>query len=247
MGNVWCDMYTDVASGHTYFLIENSTPVVPYTAAVQGDCASHGLKMAIFSSTAQQAAAAAKFTGLDLTQSGATDSYLCSTNDGVHTDQTPDYLTSSSPLGHVHQALSHADAGKYKIHYHVSDKAGNQECAAVCRTVTVRDTLPPVITLHLGKELIQKSDGNQTGINGVANPANWSTSTANTDGRKGNPFLASGYTGSGVTVANNFMAEEAQTSSVNGWVIGAVASAVSGLALLANSMRKTDTTTAVPV
>ena len=43
------------------------------------------------------------------------------------------------------------------------------------------------------------------------------------------------------------MAEQAQTSSVNGWVIGAVASAVSGLALLANTLRKTDAAVSVPV
>jgi len=42
-----------------------------------------------------------------------------------------------------------------------------------------------------------------------------------------------------------FMAEET-TSSVNGWVIGAIASAVTGLALLGFSQRKA-TVTSVPV
>merc|ERR1719487_1404926 len=44
-----------------------------------------------------------------------------------------------------------------------------------------------------------------------------------------------------------WMAEQAQTSSVNGWVVGAVGSAVTGLALLGYSMRKTSVATSVPV
>jgi hypothetical protein len=44
----------------------------------------------------------------------------------------------------------------------------------------------------------------------------------------------------------NFMAEQSESASVNGWVIGAVASAVTGLALLGFSSRKTVVTT-VPV
>jgi len=42
------------------------------------------------------------------------------------------------------------------------------------------------------------------------------------------------------------MAEQSESASVNGWVIGAVASAVTGLALLGFSSRKTVVTT-VPV
>ena len=45
------------------------------------------------------------------------------------------------------------------------------------------------------------------------------------------------------------MAEEPATTAVNGWVIGAVASAVSGLALLGYSLRKSaaPVATSVPV
>ena len=45
------------------------------------------------------------------------------------------------------------------------------------------------------------------------------------------------------------MAEETATTSVNGWVMGAVASAVSGLALLGYSLRKQaqPVATSVPV
>jgi len=42
------------------------------------------------------------------------------------------------------------------------------------------------------------------------------------------------------------MAEEQSTSSVNGWVLGAAASAVTGLALLGFSAKKSTVTT-VPV
>jgi len=135
------------------------------------------------------------------------------------------------------------DAGPYTIHYHVTDTEGNTECAALCRTVTVQDTLPPVITLHLHKNLIHTSDHSATGVNSVANPAGDAAQ---------NPHLASDFTGGSPAVVANgpwptsLMAEEAQTSSVNGWVIGAVASAVSGLALLANS-RRTQAEVTVPV
>jgi hypothetical protein len=83
-----------------------------------------------------------------------------------------------------------AEAGVYKIVYDGKDVAGNY-AEKIFRTVIVKDTLPPVITL-----------GPQTSL-------------------------------------------MAETTSVNGWFIGAVACAVSGVALLATSMKKTST--AVPV
>jgi hypothetical protein len=96
-----------------------------------------------------------------------------------------------------------------------------------------------VITLHLKKQLIHVSAHDQTGVNGEANPAGSAAAG-------GNPFLLNTYEGA-TAPGNSFMAEQAQTSSVNGWVIGAVASAVSGLALLANTLRKTDAAVSVPV
>jgi len=48
--------------------------------------------------------------------------------------------------------------------------------------------------------------------------------------------------------AVKLMAEETSSSSVNGWVMGAVASAVSGLALLGYSLRRnTASVVSVPV
>jgi hypothetical protein len=51
------------------------------------------------------------------------------------------------------------------------------------------------------------------------------------------------------TYTPSLMAEESATTAVNGWVIGAVASAVSGLALLGYSLRKSadPVATSVPV
>merc|ERR1711943_29472 len=106
------------------------------------------------------------------------------------------------------------------ISHAVKDVAGNVQAGVdpKHRTVVVKDTLPPVITLHYKGQMIHKSDASKRGIGRKMNPAGkeW-----------GNPF---------------FMAE---SQTVNGWVIGAVASAVAGVALLGLSTKKT--VTEVPV
>jgi hypothetical protein len=246
---VWCDMTS--TTGFTYYAVVCGKRVRPYTKYQQGDCAKYGLRMAIFSSAAAKARAFAKFHDKKAkkhsmyfpAKRSTTDYYLCSTNDAyVRKFNSPNKSKigiDESPLGSGrrihHNQISRAEAGKYVIFYHVSDKALNKECKTIKRTVTVKDTLPPVITLHLKKRLIHVSNYKQKGWGGQKNPAGF---------RGQNPFLSRKYKPS-VTIPNRFMAEEAQTSSVNGWVIGAVASAVSGLALLANTLRKTDV--AVPV
>jgi hypothetical protein len=100
------------------------------------------------------------------------------------------------------------------------------------RTVQVSDTLKPVIKLtYDGKKVAW-------GHNGA------DSTNVHTGGKDGaapaNPFTA------GEHQPNGYMAEE-QTSSVNGWVLGAIASAVTGLALLGYSQRKTTVATSVPV
>ena len=92
------------------------------------------------------------------------------------------------------------------------------------RTVVIQDTLKPVIQIKYKGNEVAKGGSEDKGTNGEANPA---------------------YQGG--KDAGHFMAEETATSTVNGWVIGAVASAVSGLALLANTLRKTDAAVSVPV
>merc|ERR1711990_1072286 len=96
--------------------------------------------------------------------------------------------------------------GTYKLTYSTKDRSGNKNCKKYVRTVIVQDTLKPVISLHFKNKMIHKSGAGEKGTNGQFNPAH---------GAAGNPYFMS----------------ESQTS-VNGWVIGAVASAVSGVALL---------------
>merc|ERR1712028_277624 len=105
----------------------------------------------------------------------------------------------------------------------VQDKAKNKECVTKFRTVVVKDTLAPVITLHLKNKLIHQSASADKGIGGQANAAGV---------KVGNPYLKDG----------KFMAEESASASTNGWVLGAAASAVTGLALLGFSQRKSTVT-----
>merc|ERR1712070_1276762 len=93
--------------------------------------------------------------------------------------------------------------GKYTITYSGS-------CADECkyRTVTVQDTIVPIIQLHYqDKDLVQNPSSHPTGF--------------------------------------SYMAEV--TNSANGWVVGAIASAVSGVALLGYSLSRKSTPTTVPV
>lgn len=209
-------VYCDMAYQQTYFPCDNCARVMPYRAGRNGDCAKHGMKMATFGVNAKASAKR------HYTKNGAEESkyfpadaratsnyYLCS----PHTNGA---VNSYHPQ---HGDISHAEQGKYIISYSVKDKAGNIQCGNDLkhRTVVVKDTLPPVISLHYGGKTIHISDSSKKGIKGVANPAG---------NKKYNPF---------------FMAE---SQSVNGWIIGAVASAVAGVALLAASPKKA---TSVPV
>jgi hypothetical protein len=134
--------------------------------------------------------------------------------------------------------------GVYTVTYRAKDGAGNwndgkngckggnvdDQATVYTRTVNVEDTLKPVITLDYNSVPIHIGDASDTGHGGVSNPA-------------GNP-QANPYLNKGKKVKSLFMAEEA-SASVDGWMIGAAASAVAGLALLAASKRTV--VTAVPV
>merc|ERR1711959_742493 len=110
--------------------------------------------------------------------------------------------------------------GVYEITYRVKDSNGNWNDGTSCsggqtgsenvRTVTIVDTLRPVIELKYNSQVIHKS-------------AKYFTLPAeNSKTHLAKVGLTQGHTG-----AIHLMAEEASTSSVNGWVVGAVASAVS--------------------
>jgi hypothetical protein len=128
------------------------------------------------------------------------------------------------------------NSGNYVITYYAKDAAGNTAAcrdasgnaiAGDCncpptRTVVVEDTLPPVISLKLGDKLVAVSGGTN-----AANPAYRETTTKSQDS---NPFLS-------------LMAES--TTSVNGWAVAAVASFVTGVALLSYTSKSS--TASIPV
>lgn len=130
--------------------------------------------------------------------------------------------------------------GKYRITYTATDASGNPSFGAKCpgqkkalvRTVVVEDTLKPVIVLtHTDGAILHTSNANEKGLQGVRNAAGLA---ANEVGGS-NPYL--------VQTNNSLMAEQ---STVNGWLIGAAASAVTGIALLGFSSRRSRSV-AVPV
>merc|ERR1712054_640510 len=303
---VHCDMDSTIGGnkvGFTYhhYTSPTGTPVVPYGSAA-GECAKVGLEMVDF--TGKEASCnfikskyAVDFptnfncaTGVT-TESSAT--YLCGTNDELGARLYAKHKNNAlmdELIRDKKTDISRAEAGVFVIYYHVTDNAGNTEVQpSPARTVIVKDTLPPVISLHLSNGTayhnIQTShtikdinDVDKQGLlynefsnneavtqspRAVANPA----TVSDVDGG-GNPWLKSSYqpTGADVTPNNfaspsesaakmntyavdnggqsityngydNYMAEQ-RASSANGWVIGAAASAIAGLALLAYSRKQ---------
>jgi len=215
---VWCDMTYSA----TYYQCTNCKRVANHKQ--QGSCKSLGMHRMTFQFRQRKAKASAmkKFGKLYFSK-GSTDDYLCTTNSqGDNSVMTRKMK---------HNKITRSEAGKYILFFHVVDKAGNSECKTHKRTVIVKDTLPPVITLHLQKKLIHQSNGLQKGLGGQKNPA----------GTKSNPFIRDWKQSN--LVRNSFMAE---SSSINGWVIAAAASAVAGVALLGFSMKQSEKMT-VPV
>jgi len=231
--SVWCQM--DSANALTFKACVNckariATPYFGKGARKSrtNSCSQWGLQVARLTG-AQLTAAKGKWTkGINFFPMGvgSTDDYLCSTNDENSKKRSN---TKNAKATKFTRAINRAEAGKFVIEYHVSDKAGNKECATPRRVVIVRDTLAPVITLHLKKKLIHKSDSSKLGLGKQKNPA----------GTKSNPNIGVAQTKSFTFSGNNkFMAE---TSSVNGWMIGAIASAVTGAALLSFSAKSSVT------
>jgi hypothetical protein len=139
----------------------------------------------------------------------------------------------------------------YVITYHATDFNGNK-AAQTKRTIYVKDTLPPVITLHTPSGNFTKtglkttSDNAQYAAAGYTNPATHS---------KGDmPEIGAdnlGKTIDGKKIKSTFDTKHfgnphspiklmAETSSVNGWLVAAVASAVAGVALLSFSAKSSN-------
>jgi hypothetical protein len=236
---VWCDM--DAQNGYTYLAVVCGTRIVPsYSTASstdQGDCPKYGLAVASFADQAIKDRAIAKFHDASMPDhsryfpdSGAsTDYYLCSTNDGgaaTHLSHNEGNMNGNNNIIDSTK-ITRAEAGKYVIFYHVSDNAGNKECDTESRTVIVKDTLPPVITLHLDSSA-------STNAGDLIHTGDKLAATNTAADAATNPYLSSSYSPAAGVVSNTFslMAEQ-PTVSTDAWVVGAVASAVTGLALIA--------------
>jgi hypothetical protein len=158
---------------------------------------------------------------------------------------------------------SGAQIGTYYITYRAKNTVGLYNDGANCRggaieyvrKVVVKDTLRPVITLKYDSG---DGSGSATVAQGDLSPTDSETSDlslSDTASDKQYPSVTGAYVSKGNfddsyggnhEAAHSLMAEES-TSSVNGWVIGAIASAVAGLALLGYSTRRTAVATSVPV
>jgi len=228
--NVWCDMKGKNALTFKPCINCAIRVRTPYAGkSSKNSCAKWGLKIAKLSKYQLESAKGKWSKGINFfpTHRGTTDDYMCSTNDEFWKH---DQFTNSAKATRYTGAIQRAEAGKFFIEYHVKDKAGNTECVSPHRVVIVRDTLAPVITLHLKKQLIHKGASAKKGLGGQRNPA----------GTKRNPNIGKWEGGRAGSFfgKNRFMAE---TSSVNGWMIGAIASAVTGVALLSFSAKSSTT------
>jgi len=164
--------------------------------------------------------------------------YLCQINPSTDDDHMKGISENSKA-----EWTNDANAGKYIIQFNVEDKQGNAQCDAPRRTVTVRDTLPPVITLTLNNKLVHQSKGDQVGIDHHRIGGAYNAAYPNRQNPAGYAQAPAGSPAAYAAYGNpNMMAE---STSTNGWLIGAAASAVAGVALLGFSSRKA--TTSVPV
>merc|ERR1712100_14170 len=105
----------------------------------------------------------------------------------------------------------------------VTNSRNTMPCRAALRTVIVKDNLPPVITLEQRRNIINSADGSEKG--------SWERTV--TKGEVDHACVS--------------LMAESTTSSANAWVIGSIASAVTGLALLGLSTRRAAVATSVPV
>jgi len=182
---VWCDMNH---GGYTYKAIDAGEVAInmanPHS---DGDCKKFGMTVARFGGSDDlKAAALAHFCpavpGLrganapkcKYTLTTKSTYYLCELIDNAEhvVDKISNKVRvkSSSATHEIpHDKISRAEQGKYIISYRAHDKAGNAQCKVAKRTVVVKDTLPPVITLRWANKKIHTSANNQRGIGNVVN------------------------------------------------------------------------------
>jgi hypothetical protein len=120
-----------------------------------------------------------------------------------------------------------ASVGTYRITFTATDRAGNSnDCGKTgsngdyIRTIVVKDTLPPVITLKAGNKYYNKKNAQKQSGEKVFNAGKLS--------RAKNPDYLFPF---------NPFALMAEQRSVNGWMVGALASFVAGIALISYSSK----------
>jgi len=195
---VYCDMTHETIP--TYFVCKGCERITPYVGA-QGGCTANGFTMPLFEhATAEQAAKDIDFNvdgfdafGCSGHSNCTTDNYLCSTadSDAPLTEHERQHWSTHSR--NVDATKMNAQKGVFIIEYKVKDAAGNPNCLPAKRTVTVHDTLVPIVTLRLNRKwsgddeeepasqrIIQVSKFTRKGIHDVKNPAGSSIAAGNT-------------------------------------------------------------------
>merc|ERR1711871_1220236 len=180
---VWCDMDN---GGYTYKAIDDGEVEVNMAnPQSEGDCKNFGMTVARFGGKKNLKDAAmshycpavpglrgANAPNCKYALQTKSSYYLCELLDapGSHYDGISKKVRSSAPTHEIpHDKISRAEQGKYIISYRANDKAGNAQCSVAKRTVVVKDTLPPVITLRWANAKIHTSANNQRGIGNVVN------------------------------------------------------------------------------
>jgi len=230
---VFCD-FSHATTAKTY-LWNNAkgAVVVPYSTSA-GNCGTYGFSMATLPlGAAAQAWKQQAMADYGLNTQSATNEYFCEASSDDSSSQQADHSQATK------LALDRAEPGMYEISYYFTSLTGRKltDCnrPTPTRTVTVTDTLAPVVTLFMnGNPLTSPS---QTAEAAQANPA-WDPNS--------NPFLAKANTASPTTSSAVLMAESL-TGGANVWVLGAIASAVMGVALLAMGQRHPAVATSVPI
>jgi hypothetical protein len=151
----------------------------------------------------------------------------------------------SDTAGHCKPAMTDATTvNQAETNKPVSPNGQQKNSGDYNRKVTVVDTLRPVIKLQLGSTMVQKG---KAGTETTENAVGAHVDVAKQQNAAGGAIDAN--TISGLHSSDKFLMSEQAQTSVNGWVLGAIASAVSGLALLGYSLRKQTqpVATSVPV
>jgi len=185
---VYCDMPVSGAA-HTYKLVTSDHRCTVYQSQ-QCACTKHGLDMPVYDDTLKALASKLRFKRFIPTTFNPADNekqytYVCAlNNEGRNRQLNPHPITMDS--------VSHAMPGEYVIKYTVTDSAGNSAVSDPnehWRTVIVKDTLKPVITLHLAGQMVHKSAGGTGEVlyGSKSNPA---------EVKGVNPHLDDGYSSS---------------------------------------------------